>query len=86
MTGAHTYVIRYTIDDALGSTDDGQADFYWNLIPGGWRMPIQGSKADRAPAGEVRRRRLRRRPGQDRRLYGEAHGGRLRGDAPAPST
>ena len=25
MTGAHTYVIRYTIDDALGSTDDGQA-------------------------------------------------------------
>src|SRR3954466_9624024 len=44
MTGEHTYVIRYFIDDALGSTSSGKADFYWNLIGAGWRMPIQASR------------------------------------------
>ena len=44
MTGAHTYVIHYFIDDALGATDKGRADFYWNLIGAGWRMPIQASR------------------------------------------
>ena len=44
MTGEHTYVIHYVIDDALGSTDKGRADFYWNLIGAGWRMPIQASR------------------------------------------
>ena len=44
MTGDHTYVIRYSIEGALGSTDDGRAEFYWNLIPGGWRMAIQSSR------------------------------------------
>ncbi len=44
MTGAHTYVIRYDIDGALGSTGSGKAQLYWNLVPGGWRMPIQKSR------------------------------------------
>ncbi len=44
MTGQHSYVIRYTIADALGSTADGKARFYWNLIAGGWRLPIQSSR------------------------------------------
>ncbi len=44
MTGSHTYVIRYRIDSALGSAGNDKAQFYWNLIPGGWRMPIQKSK------------------------------------------
>lgn len=44
MTGTHTYVIRYAIDGALGETSSGKADFYWNLIGAGWRMPIQASR------------------------------------------
>jgi hypothetical protein len=40
MTGAHTYVIRYTIDHSLSRGDDDNAQLYWNLVPGGWRMPI----------------------------------------------
>jgi uncharacterized membrane protein len=44
MTGEHTYVIRYFIDGALGATSSGKADFYWNLIGAGWRMPIQASR------------------------------------------
>ena len=44
MTGEHVYVIRYDIDSALGSTSKGRADFYWNLIGAGWRMPIQASR------------------------------------------
>jgi uncharacterized membrane protein len=44
MTGEHTYVIRYSIAGALGATDSGRADFYWNLIGAGWRMPIQASR------------------------------------------
>src|SRR3954447_3003269 len=44
MTGEHRYVIRYDIDSALGSTAKGLADFYWNLIGAGWRMPIQASR------------------------------------------
>ena len=46
MTGAHTYVIRYTIAGALGATDDGNADFYWNLVPGGWRMNTSEKSTD----------------------------------------
>jgi uncharacterized membrane protein YgcG len=44
MTGEHTYVIRYAVPGALGSTADGKADFYWNLIGAGWRLPIQASR------------------------------------------
>src|SRR4051794_34884856 len=44
VTGPHIYVIRYYIDDSLGATSSGKADFYWNLIGAGWRMPIQASR------------------------------------------
>ncbi len=44
MTGPHVYVIRYVTDGALGSTASGKADFYWNLIGPGWRMPIQAAR------------------------------------------
>ncbi|MDX6232546.1 MAG: hypothetical protein QOH68_1530, partial [Nocardioidaceae bacterium] len=44
MTGPHTYVIRYHIDGALSATGNDRAQFYWNLIPGGWRMPIAKSR------------------------------------------
>ncbi|MET3962772.1 putative membrane protein YgcG [Marmoricola sp. OAE513] len=39
--GPHTYVIRYKIEGALtkGSGDD-STQFYWNLIPSGWKMAI----------------------------------------------
>lgn len=39
--GTHTYLIRYTIDDVLLPTEDGGSRFYWNIVPGGWRQPIQ---------------------------------------------
>jgi hypothetical protein len=42
MTGQHVYVIHYTIDGVLAPTDGG-SQFYWSLIPGGWRMPIEQS-------------------------------------------
>ena len=39
--GEHTYVIGYTIDGVLEPGTTGQTtQFYWNLIPGGWRQPI----------------------------------------------
>ena len=40
--GPHTYVIRYEMSDVLlpdGPDGDG-ARFYWNLVPSGWRQPI----------------------------------------------
>jgi uncharacterized membrane protein YgcG len=37
--GTHVYEIRYWIDDVLLPTADGSR-FYWNLVPGGWRQPI----------------------------------------------
>ena len=43
ITGEHTYQISYTIDDALGSNPDGQAQLFWDLIGAGWRMPIEES-------------------------------------------
>ncbi len=43
MTGEHVYVIRYSIDDVLARDGDG-SEFYWNLIPSGWQMPIQRSR------------------------------------------
>jgi uncharacterized membrane protein YgcG len=36
----HTYVIRYRIDGVLEPGHDAETQFYWNLIPGGWRQPI----------------------------------------------
>ncbi len=43
MTGEHVYVIRYRIDDA-SLRPMTAAQFYWNLIPSGWQMPIAGSR------------------------------------------
>ncbi len=46
LSGQHTYVIRYRIDGALApARGHGDAtQFYWNLIPGGWRTAIQQSR------------------------------------------
>jgi uncharacterized membrane protein YgcG len=38
----HTYVITYAIDGVLEpGTQGARTQFYWNLIPGGWRQYIQ---------------------------------------------
>ncbi len=42
ITGAHVYVIRYTVDGVLAADGDGSS-FYWNLVPGGWQLPIDRS-------------------------------------------
>lgn len=55
VSGAHTYVIRYTIDGAL-SPEGQKAQFYWNIVPGGWRMVIARSTLTvhlPAPPGQV---------------------------------
>ncbi|MBT0566630.1 DUF2207 domain-containing protein [Williamsia sp. CHRR-6] len=43
--GNHRYELRYRIPGALSraSKPKSGAQFYWNVIPGGWRMPIQQS-------------------------------------------
>jgi uncharacterized membrane protein YgcG len=45
-TGLHTYEISYSIDDVLiPDPDDASAsELYWNLIPGGWRQPIDRAR------------------------------------------
>ena len=43
MSGDHVYVIRYTVDGVLGPDGSG-SQLYWNVVPGGWRMPIQQSR------------------------------------------
>src|ERR1700712_2029110 len=43
MTDDHVYVINYTIDGVLGPSGNG-SQFYWNLVPGGWQMPIEHSR------------------------------------------
>ncbi len=56
MDGAHTYVIRYSVDGVLSARGQG-SQFYWNLIPGGWQMPIQRSALTvhlPAPGNDVR--------------------------------
>lgn len=42
MSGDHVYVIRYVIDGVLAPNGDG-SQFYWNLVPGGWQLPIERS-------------------------------------------
>jgi hypothetical protein len=44
ITGEHVYVIRYTVDGVLAPAADDGAEYYWNLVPGGWRMPIERSR------------------------------------------
>ena len=42
ISGTHVYDITYRVDGVL--TDSGSdSQFYWNLIPSGWRMPITRS-------------------------------------------
>ncbi len=43
VNGSHVYVIRYTIDGVLGPDGNG-SQFYWNIVPGGWRMPIDQTR------------------------------------------
>lgn len=49
--GVHTYVIRYAVDGVLRSPgggvgpgswagEDKGSEFVWDVVPGGWRMPI----------------------------------------------
>lgn len=39
--GEHVYEIRYTIDGVLDPGTNGhETQFYWNLVPGGWRQAI----------------------------------------------
>lgn len=38
--GEHVYVITYTMSSVLLPDGDGSR-FYWNLIPSGWRQPIE---------------------------------------------
>lgn len=42
--GEHTYVISYEIDGVLEEGTNGhETQFYWNLIPGGWKQSIDRS-------------------------------------------
>ena len=56
--GAHVYTIGYTIDGVLEPGTEGtETQFYWNLIPGGWRQAIDRARLTvhlPAPAEGVR--------------------------------
>jgi uncharacterized membrane protein YgcG len=44
LSGSHVYRIEYTIPGALSKgTDGARTQFYWDLIPAGWQMPINQS-------------------------------------------
>ncbi|MBW8751537.1 MAG: DUF2207 domain-containing protein, partial [Propionibacteriales bacterium] len=44
LDGTHVYRIRYTIPGALSpGTNGSRTQFYWDLIPAGWQMPINQS-------------------------------------------
>jgi uncharacterized membrane protein YgcG len=44
LSGSHVYRIDYTIPGALSKGADGtRTQFYWDLIPSGWEMPITQS-------------------------------------------
>jgi uncharacterized membrane protein YgcG len=43
--GEHTYAVSYRIDGVIEPGTTGRrSQFYWNLIPGGWTMPIDRSE------------------------------------------
>src|SRR6478609_8052924 len=43
--GEHVYRISYSVDGVLlPGEGDQETDFYWNLIPGGWRQEILQSR------------------------------------------
>ncbi|GCD90799.1 DUF2207 domain-containing protein [Nocardioides sp. LS1] len=42
--GEHVYVIRYSIDGVIEpGTDGSRSQFYWNLVPGGWKQEIDAT-------------------------------------------
>ena len=43
ITGEHVYEISYTVEGAVSPAAGGGSQFRWNVIPGGWRMPIAKS-------------------------------------------
>ncbi|MBI2426574.1 MAG: DUF2207 domain-containing protein [Candidatus Kerfeldbacteria bacterium] len=51
VTGAHTYLITYTVDRAINSFDD-HDEVYWNATGNEWQVPIERSEATvKLPAG-----------------------------------
>ncbi|WP_134738103.1 DUF2207 domain-containing protein [Nocardioides sp. 503] len=55
-TGQHVYEISYHVDGVLVDGDLGRTDFYWDLVPSGWRQTIDRARLTvnlPAPAGEV---------------------------------
>jgi uncharacterized membrane protein YgcG len=55
-TGPHVYEISYHVDGVLVPGDLGETDFYWDLVPSGWRQSIDQARLTvnlPAPAGEV---------------------------------
>ncbi len=44
ITGAHTYVIQYTIKKTINFFDDSD-EFYWNVTGNGWEVPIDAASA-----------------------------------------
>ncbi len=42
ISGSHIYEISYRIEGALSAGEDG-TQFYWDVIPSGWTMPIRES-------------------------------------------
>ncbi|HEX2896359.1 MAG TPA: DUF2207 domain-containing protein, partial [Marmoricola sp.] len=45
LDGSHVYRIGYTIPGALAQGHDGaRTQFYWNLVPSGWQMPIRQAR------------------------------------------
>ena len=54
--GVHVYELRYRIDGVLREGTDLPSEFYWNLIPGGWRQVIVSARLTvnlPAPAEQV---------------------------------
>ncbi len=39
--GPHVYVISYDISGALDPQSNGASRFYWNVVAGGWEMPME---------------------------------------------
>lgn len=44
VSGVHTYVISYTVENAIGVFDD-RHEFYWNAIGNGFAVPIRNVRA-----------------------------------------
>lgn len=53
ITGAHTYVLRYTVRKAV-NTFDGQPEVYWNATGNDWPVPIERASATFQPPRGVK--------------------------------